>query len=283
MQTLSPYLLIDDLAFAEGPRWSDARLYFSDMHSGKVFAADLEGRSEVICAVPNAPSGLGWLPDGRMLVVSMTDRRLLCLEADGELREVADLSPWASYHCNDMVVDPKGRAYVGNFGWDLHGGGEPQPADLVLVTPDGEARVVAKDLEFPNGCVITPDGATLIVGETMGKRLTAFDIASDGSLSGRREWARTPGILPDGICLDAEGAIWVASPVSQGCFRILEGGEITHKVEVETEAFACMLGGPERKHLFVCTAGSSEPAACAKNRDGRIEVVEVEVPGVGLP
>ena len=283
MQTLTPALLIDDLAFAEGPRWHDGRLYFSDMHSGKVFAADLEGRSEVICAVPNAPSGLGWLPDGRMLVVSMTDRRLLCLEADGELREVADLSPWASYHCNDMVVDPKGRAYVGNFGWDLHGGGEPQPADLVLVTPDGEARVVAKDLEFPNGCVITPDGATLIVGETMGKRLTAFDIATDGGLSGRREWARTPGILPDGICLDAEGAIWVASPVSQGCFRILEGGEITHKVEVETEAFACMLGGPERKHLFVCTAGSSEPAACAKNRDGRIEGVEVEVPGVGLP
>jgi sugar lactone lactonase YvrE len=283
MQTLTPALLIDDLAFAEGPRWHDGRLYFSDMHSGKVFAADLEGRSEVICAVPNAPSGLGWLPDGRMLVVSMTDRRLLCLEADGELREVADLSPWASYHCNDMVVDPRGRAYVGNFGWDLHGGGEPQPADLVLVTPDGEARVVAKDLEFPNGCVITPDGATLIVGETMGKRLTAFDIATDGGLSGRREWARTPGILPDGICLDAEGAIWVASPVSQGCFRILEGGEITHKVEVETEAFACMLGGPERKHLFVCTAGSSEPAACAKNRDGRIEGVEVEVPGVGLP
>jgi len=283
MQTLIPRSLIDDIAFAEGPRWHDGRLYYSDMHSGKVFAADLEGRWEVICAVPNAPSGLGWLPDGRMLVVSMTDRRLLRLEADGGLSEVADLSPWASYHCNDMVVDKVGRAYVGNFGWDLHGGGKPQPAELVLVTADGEVRVVAGDLEFPNGCVITPDGATLIVGETMGKRLTAFDIEADGSLSGRREWASTPGILPDGICLDAEGAIWVASPVSQGCFRILEGGEITHKVEVETEAFACMLGGPERKHLFVCTAGSSEPAACAKNRDGRIEVVEVEVPGAGLP
>jgi sugar lactone lactonase YvrE len=153
----------------------------------------------------------------------------------------------------------------------------------VLVTPDGETRVVAEDLEFPNGCVISPDGGTLVVGETMGKRLTAFDIEDDGSLSRRREWASTPDIWPDGICLDAEGAIWVASPVSHGCFRIREGGEITHKVEVETEAFACMLGGPERRHLFVCTAGNSEPEACARLRDGRIEVVEVDVPGAGLP
>ena len=143
--------------------------------------------------------------------------------------------------------------------------------------------MIFHSFEFPNGAVITPDGQTLIVAETMGQRLTAFAIEADGSLSGRRVWASTPGILPDGICLDAEGAIWVASPVSQGCFRVLEGGEMTHKVEVETEAFACMLGGPERKHLFVCTAGSSEPEACMENRDARIEVVEVEVPGAGLP
>jgi sugar lactone lactonase YvrE len=283
MKTLRPQLLVGDLAFAEGPRWHEDRLYFSDMHSEKVWATDLEGRCEEICQVPNSPSGLGWLPDGRLLVVSMTDRRLLRQEADGSLTEVADLSALASYHCNDMVVDEHGRAYVGNFGWDLHGGGESKAAELVLVTPDGEARVVADDLKFPNGSVITPDGATLIVGETMGHCLTAFSIEPDGSLSGRRVWADTPGILPDGICLDAEGAVWVASPVSQGCFRILEGGEITHKVETETEAFACMLGGPERKHLFLCTAGSSSPEACVANRDGRIEVVTVGVAGAGLP
>ena len=283
MQTLTTRSLMDDIAFGEGPRWRDGRLFFSDMHSAKVLAVDLEGRQEEICTVPQAPSGLGWLPDGRMLVVSMTDRRVLRLEADGQLSELADLSELAGFHCNDMVVDARGRAYVGNFGWDLHGGGERREAELILVEPDGSARVVADGLRFPNGCVITPDGGTLIVGETMGQRLTAFTLEADGSLSERREWAKTPDILPDGICLDADGAIWVASPVSHGCFRVLEGGEITHKVEVETEAFACMLGGPQRRHLFVCTAGSSEPEACAKNRDGRIEVVEVEVPGAGLP
>ncbi|MDG2332794.1 MAG: SMP-30/gluconolactonase/LRE family protein [Myxococcota bacterium] len=283
MQTLTPRILMEDLAFGEGPRWHEGRLYFSDMHSARVWALDLAGSAEEICRVPNDPSGLGWLPDGRLLVVSMSDRRLLRLEADDALSEVADLSAMATFHCNDMVVDGQGRAYVGNFGWDLHGGGEAQGAALILVMPDGDARVVAEDLEFPNGAVITPDGQTLIVAETMGQRLTAFAIEADGSLSGRRVWASTPGILPDGICLDAEGAIWVASPVSQGCFRVLEGGEMTHKVEVETEAFACMLGGPERKHLFVCTAGSSEPEACMENRDARIEVVEVEVPGAGLP
>lgn len=283
MQTLTPRSLLSDIAFGEGPRWRDDRLYFSDMHSHVVLTVDLEGKRREVCTVPNAPSGLGWLPDGRLLVVSMTDRRLLRLEEDGRLCEVADLSEHAAYHCNDMVVDARGRAYVGNFGWDLHGGGTPQPAVLILVNPDGALRVAAEDLKFPNGCVITPDGRTLVVGETMGRRLTAFDIEEDGSLSHRRVWAETPGILPDGICLDAEGAIWVASPESQGCFRILEGGEITHKVEVETDAFACMLGGPERKHLFLCTAGSSQPEACAQHRDGRIEVVEVDVAGVGLP
>ncbi len=283
MQVLTPRLLLADIAFGEGPRWHDDRLYFSDMHSGKVLAVDLAGQCREVCAVPNAPSGLGWLPDGRMLVVSMTDRRLLRQEADGTLSEFADLSAHAAFHCNDMVVDDKGRAYVGNFGWDLHGGGESQPAALVLVGADGAPRIVAEDLEFPNGCVITPDGGTLVIGETMGQRLTAFDVEPDGSLSGRREWADTPGIWPDGICLDAEGAIWVASPVSHACFRIREGGEITHKVEVETQAYACMLGGPERRHLFLCTAGNSDPETCARVRDGRIEVVEVDVAGAGLP
>lgn len=283
MQSLTPRTLLSDVAFGEGPRWRDNRLYFSDMHSQKVLTVDLEGGREEVCFVPNDPSGLGWLPDGRMLVVSMQDRRLLCLEEDGSLREVADLSGLAPFHCNDMVVDEYGRAYVGNFGWDLHAGGKPRGTNLILVTPEGETRVVAEDLEFPNGAIITDDGTTLVIGETMGRKLTAFDVQSDGSLSNRRVWAATPEILPDGICLDAEGAIWVASPVSRGCFRVLEGGEVTHKVEVETQAYACMLGGPDRRHLFICTAGESEPEACKKNRDGRIEVVEVATPGAGRP
>ena len=283
METLKTRTLLGDIAFGEGPRWRDDRLYFSDMHSQQVLAVDLAGHTEQICVVPHDPSGLGWMPDGRMLVVSMQDRRLLCLEEDGALREVADLSAHATFHCNDMVVDAQGRAYVGNFGWDLHGGGKPQGANLVLVLPTGEMRVVASDLDFPNGAVISADGGTLILAETKGQRLSAFDIEEDGSLSARRDWALCPGVLPDGICLDAEGAVWVASPTRQACFRIQEGGEITHTVEVETDAFACMLGGPERRHLLICTAGSSEPESCKANRDGRIEYVEVEVPGSGRP
>ena len=283
MEIMQPGILIDDIAFGEGPRWHEGRLYFSDMHSQRVWAVDLEGRREEICIVPNDPSGLGWRPDGRMLVVSMRDRCLLRLEADGALSQVADLSSQATFHCNDMLVDRRGRAYVGNFGWDLHAGGDPQPADLVLVNPDGATRVVAEGLEFPNGAVMSDDGGTLIIGETMGRRLTAFDVADDGGLSNRRVWAETEGILPDGICLDAEGGIWVASPISHGCVRVLEGGELTHKVEVENQAFACMLGGPDRRHLFICTAGNSEPDACKQDRDGRIEWLEVEVPGAGLP
>lgn len=283
METLKTRTVLEDVAFGEGPRWRDGRLVFSDMHSQRVLAVDLAGRSEEICRVDRDPSGIGWLPDGRMLVVSMRDRRVLRLEPDGRLALHADLSDLATFYCNDMVVDQSGNAYVGNFGWDLHGGGEPCTAALIRVAPDGTASIAAEGLEFPNGTVITDDGRTLIIGETMGRRLTAFDVADDGSLSNRRVFAQLDDVLPDGIALDAEGAVWVASPVSHGCFRVLEGGAITHEVEVERQAFACMLGGPERKHLFVCTAGSSRPEDCARERDGRIEVVEVEVPGAGLP
>jgi len=274
-------ILIDGLRFPEGPRWHDGRLWFSDMHSQQVLAVDPEGSTETIATVPQDPSGLGWLPDGRLLVVSMRDRRLLRLDPEG-LVEHADLSAVASFHCNDMVVDARGRAYVGNFGFDLHGGEQPVATTLALVDPDGRVRVAAENLRFPNGTVITPDGRTLIVGESFGACLTAFDIAEDGSLGGRREWARMTGAVPDGICLDAEGAIWAASPVGGGVLRLLEGGEVTHRVEVEHEAFACMLGGPERRTLFICTSANSDPDQTAV-RSGRIERVEVDVPGAGLP
>ena len=274
-------VLLDGLRFPEGPRWHDGRLWFSDMHDQRVLALGMDGVAETIVETPQHCSGLGWLPDGRLLVVSMQDRKLLRLDAEG-LVEVADLSSVASYHCNDMVVDREGRAYVGNFGFDLHEQGKPTPADLALVHPDGRVEVAAEALNFPTGTVITPEGRTLIVGESFGACLTAFDIGDEGRLSGRREWARLEGAVPDGICLDAEDGIWLASPVGHQVLRVIEGGEVTHRIAVENEAFACMLGGPERRHLLVCTAGASDPKE-SHVRSGRIEVALVEVPGAGLP
>ena len=280
MRTLKT--LTGGLLFPEGPRWHDGKLYFSDMHDLKVKTVDLQGKTSVVCEVPNRPSGLGWLPDGRMLVVSMRDRKLLRLEG-GALKEHADMSKAAPFDCNDMVVDTKGRAYVGNFGFDLHNGEKPRTTTLVMVTSEGQVRVVAENLMFPNGTVITPDGKTLIVGESFGAKLTAFDIAADGSLSNPRLWANITPYVPDGICLDAEGAIWVSAATGSTVIRVKEGGEITEKIKVETDTFACMLGGPNRKTLFVLTAASSNPDECKKNPTGRIEITEVDVPGAGLP
>jgi len=268
--------------FPEGPRWHNGKLFFSDMHANQVKTVDLQGRTSIECEVPNQPSGLGWLPDGRMLVVSMTDRKLLRLEG-GALKPHADLSALAPFHCNDMVVDSKGRAYVGNFGFDLHKNEKPRATTLAMATPEGQVRIVAEDLMFPNGTVITPDGRTLIVGESFGSRLTAFDIDGDGSLSNRRLWANIAPYVPDGICLDAEGAIWVASPTKSEVIRVKEGGEIAEHIKVETDTFACMLGGPTGRTLFVLTAESSDPATCRQKPTGRIEITEVEVPAAGLP
>jgi sugar lactone lactonase YvrE len=280
MRTLTT--LIDGLNFPEGPRWHDGKLFFSDMHAHKVIAADLQGRTETICEVPAWPSGLGWLPDGRMLVVSMTDRRLLRLDRDG-LKVAADLSKLASFHCNDMVVDAKGRAYIGNFGFDLHAQATPKFAALVMVEPNGSARVVAGEMKFPNGTVITPDGKTLIVGESTGACLTAFDIDADGSLSNRRVWAEIAPAIPDGIALDAEGAIWVASPLTDEVIRVHEGGKVTERIKTANHAYACMLGGPDRRTLFVLTAADSDPDKCRAVLTGRIETTPVDVAGAGLP
>jgi sugar lactone lactonase YvrE len=247
-----------------------------------VLTVDSAGHAETVCEVPNNPSGLGWLPDGRLLVVSMVDRKLLRLEPEG-LVEHADLSDHATYHCNDMVVDERGRAYVGNFGSDLSVGAMPRPAALMLVTPDGETRTVAQNLLFPNGSVITPDGKTLVVGESYGARLTAFDIEPDGGLSNQRLWAQLSGAIPDGCCIDAESAIWVASPPTREVLRVREGGEVTHRVSTEQLAIACMLGGENRRTLFVLTAPSIDEAECVKLRAARIETLEVEIPGAGLP
>lgn len=253
------------------------------MHAHQVLRVTAAGEITPVVTVENCPSGLGWLPDGQLLVVSMIDRSVL--RYDGEhLHRHADLSGLASYHCNDMVVDAGGRAYVGNFGFDLHSGASPVPAALVCVEPDGSARVVADDLMFPNGAVITPDGGTLIVAESFGARLTAFDIEENGDLTRRRVWAELPrGAVPDGICLDEAGGVWSASPTTSECIRQTEGGEITHRVEVDQGAFACMLGGSSGDTLFILTAESSDPAECARNRTGRIETSPAPYPRAGWP
>jgi sugar lactone lactonase YvrE len=275
-------VVLDGLLFPEDPRWHDGKLWFSDMQGLQVMTVDAVGRSEKIIEIKGSPSGLGWLPDGRLLVVSMLDRRLLRLDSEG-LVEVADLGHLASFHCNDMVVDKQGRAYIGNFGFDYAAKAPVEPAEIVLVMPDGHARIVAQDLLFPNGTVITPDGQTLIVAETFGNRLTAFNIEQDGALSHRRVWANLEGAFPDGICLDAEGAIWVAAPHPGEVMRVLEGGDITHRVNVSTRPYACVLGGDDRCTLFICTAGSAIPEQVRARPGGKIETVKVEVPGAGLP
>jgi len=274
--------LLNGLCFGEGPRWHDGRLFFSDMHAHKVMAVGLEGRATEIVEVPNLPSGLGWLPDGRMLIVSMRDRKLMRLDPDG-LKEVVDLGGIASSHCNDMVVDKKGRAYIGNFGSDLWTGAPPKMAELVMVEPFGAARVVARDLNFPNGTVITADGKTLIVGESFGNRLTAFDIRPDGTLGNRRVWAELGDGTPDGIALDAEGAIWATSPMTSELLRVREGGEIAERIKMPLAPFACMLGGPDRRTLFVMTAETYHVDECIAKKSARIETTPVEVAGAGWP
>jgi sugar lactone lactonase YvrE len=276
-------IVLDGLCFPEGPRWHDRRLFFSDQHDHRVVAMSPDGAAETIVEVPQQPSGLGWLPDGRMLVVSMLDRLVLRLEA-GRLVEHADLSAFAPAPCNDMVVDAQGRAYVGHFGFDMYDGESPKDASLLLVLPDGSVSVAAAPLQFPNGTVIAPDGQMLIVGESMGGRLTAFTVGADGSLTGRREFAQLHGAVPDGICLDAEGAVWIACPLTGRCLRVQEGGEILDEVKVSHQfAFACMLGGDDRRTLYICTASTHVPDESRTKRDGRIESVEVDVPGAGLP
>ena len=280
--SLKTKVILDGLFFPEGPRWHKGKLWFSDMQGLQVMTVDTTGQAEKIVEVSGSPSGLGWLPDGRLQVVSMLDRRLLRLDDNG-LVEVADLNDLASFHCNDMVIDQQGRAYIGNFGFDYAANAPVKPAEIVLVTPEGRARIVAENLLFPNGTVITPNGKTLIVAETFGNRLTAFDIESDGSLNNRRIWAELEGVFPDGICLDAAGAIWVAAPHPGEVIRVLEGGNISDRVVVSTRPYACMLGGDDRCTLFICTAGSAIPDKVRVMPGGKIETIEVEVPGAGLP
>lgn len=285
-------VLAEGLYFGEGPRWRDGRLWFSDFYDHAVKSIDSSGAVHTELGIDDQPSGLGWLPDGRLLVVAMHRKQVLRVDPDG-VRLHADLAAVATCHANDMVVDAQGRAYVGNFGFQLDEalktrGVESVIADhptarLARVDADGSVHVAATDLHFPNGMVITPDGRTLIVAETLAMRLTAFDIGPGGSLSNRRVWA-APGMrAPDGICLDANGHVWIANAIAPECVRVAPGGEITATVETSQPCFACMLGGDDRRTLFAMTAPSSVADVVSTSRQGRVECADVGVPGAGRP
>lgn len=287
-------VLSEDIYFGEGPRWHDGRLWFSDFYAHAVKSISLAGDQRTEFEIDDRPSGLGWLPDGSMVIVSMTKRQLLRRSTDGSMSVHADLNNIATFHCNDMVVDAKGNAYVGNFGFDLdahiHERGVPDvlashpTAKLAKVDSSGNATVVADDMHFPNGSVITPDGKTLIVGESLGFCLTAFDIGANGELSNRRVWAPLGERVPDGIALDAEGGIWVANPFAPECFRVLEGGEVTEVITTgDQPCYACMLGGDDGKTLFMLTSSTSDATEAAKAKTGKMLVAQVDIGRAGRP
>jgi sugar lactone lactonase YvrE len=278
-----PQTLMAGLVFGESPRWHDGRLWFSDWGSQEIVAVDPGGKSEVVIRMSSSPFCIDWLPDGRLIVVSGGDGLLLRREPGGSLVTHADLSSLSDHPWNDIVVDGKGNAYVGNIGFDFPGG-EFAPGTLTLVTPEGSARQVADGVAFPNGVVVTPDNSTLIVAESYGNSLTAFDIAADGGLSDRRVWADLGDGVPDGICLDAEGAVWYGDVPNERCVRVREGGEVLQTVDLDRGCFACMLGGVDRKTLFMVAQewGGMEGTTDGEP-SGRILFAPAPAPGAGWP
>lgn len=283
-------VLLDGFGMGESPRWHEDRLWFSSWGSDEIVAVDLDGRSEVI-----GPGGggagwaAGWLPDGRMLV---TGPQLMRVELDGtRVPHAPDLADVLPYGCSELTIDGRGNAYVNSINFDFAEFGEilgsgQAPGKIALITPDGEVREVADGLAFPNGMVITPDNATLIVAESFARRLTAYDIGADGSLSNRRVWADVTG---DGICLDADGAVWTSDEISDGggvVQRVAEGGEVLDRIELDRPCFACMLGGDDGRTLFMVTQkwfGPDRMEELIAARTGQIVMARVEVPHAGWP
>jgi sugar lactone lactonase YvrE len=291
--------LLEGGAFFESPRWHDGRWWLSDFYRHRVLTVTEDGREETMLEVEGQPSGLGWMPDGSLLVVSMRDRRILRWDGSSQALH-ADVAEYCGGHLNDMVVDARGRAYAGNFGFDLMAFADPATANLIRVDPDGSASVAASDMYFPNGSVITPDGRTLIVGETAGCRYTAFTISEDGSLTDRRVWAQvaeTPEITtfeetigklrfgPDGCCLDAEEHIWSADEVNARCARVAPGGAIVDEIAAPEglNIFACMLGGSDGRTLLMCAAPDFLEQARSANHEAVLLTTTVDVPRAGLP
>jgi len=274
------------LKFTESPRWHNGKLWFLDIHDKRIKTVNLSGSVATVLELPFLPNAFGLTPAGTFVVGDAFQRRIHRREGT-VLKQVADISNVTQFCLSDGIVDAKGRLYVGDIGFNfLDPAAKPvETCVIVLVGPDGRASVVADRLFFPNGMVITPDGRTLIVGETLGHRLTAFDIQEDGSLRNRRVWAQLPSsVSPDGICLDAEGGVWCANPEGEdSVVRVREGGEITDRIRVATHAYAVMLGGPQRRHLFISTSGSHDPAEIHRNPSASLQVVDVGVPGAGIP
>ena len=302
--------LTGGLYFGEGPRWHKNKLWFSDFYSHKVMTLDENNSLETVCEVPNQPAGLGWLPNGDLLIVSMLDRKILRF-SEGSISVHADLSEYVAHKCNDMVVGRDGTAYVGNFGMG-DAGESLNSTHLMIVKSDGTVLKGPDNLLFPNGTVITEDGKNLIIAETLGAKLTSFDIEDNGELTNRKLWARTSPLfslliikflssmgfdlskvdfskysknlhVPDGICLDEKNGIWIASPTTKAVVRIEKGGNITDTINTPKGAFACMLGGKERKTLYVIISNSSDPEEAQASPEGEIHSIEVEIPGVGKP
>ena len=271
--------LLKDLALVESPRWHDNRLVFSDWGAGEVLAVDLDGTRELITPIDAMPFCLDRLPDGRLLVVA--GYQLLVRESDGSLNAYADLGSLSTKPWNDIVTDGRGNTYVNNIGFDFPEG-KFAPGLIALIKPDGTPQQAADGLAFPNGMAVTPDNATLIVAESYGGVLTAYDIAPDGDLSNRRVWADLQGAAPDGICIDAEGAVWFAEVPGRRCVRVREGGEVVQTITSELGCFACMLGGPDGTTLFA-TAAAWPDAMTPGSRTGRILRTEVSVPRAGWP
>ena len=275
-------ILLENLMFPEGPRWHENKLWFTDQHAQCIHSVDLKGNTNIIAELSDLPGGLGWLPDGRLLVVSMTQRQLLILEPAG-LTLFADLSSLASFHCNDLLVDPQGRSYVGNFGYNLHGGEPVKSAEIILVSAQGEASITATDVIFPNGMVMPPDQQTLIIAETFASRLTCFDIHAEGRLGSATLWADLQQAYPDGICLDQDQGIWVACPNIGEVIRVEQGGHITDRVKPIGNPYACMLGGIDHRQLLIMSSETDDPEQAKRQRSGRVEVVEVAIAGAGHP
>ncbi|MDF1704887.1 MAG: SMP-30/gluconolactonase/LRE family protein [Aeromicrobium sp.] len=300
MTDRTPWVVAKGFTYLEGPRWHEGQLWFVDFYTHTVNRVNADGSDlQQVAVVDQQPSGLGWLPDGRLLVVSMKDHRVLRQEADGTLVEHADISAHCTGYANDMVVAPNGQAYVGNFGFDLMGGADHEFATVVLVNTDGTSQVVADGLAFPNGMVITPDNKTLLVNELFGNKVSAFDIHEDGTLGPRRDWAsfgdlgdepsvekrlEAASIVPDGLTLDAEGAVWIADCVNQRAARIAEGGEILDEVRTAPNGvFAVGLGGDDGTTLFLCVAPDFDETARSNAREGEMHAVTVDVPHAGTP
>jgi sugar lactone lactonase YvrE len=275
--------LMTGISFGESPRWHDGRLWFSDWGAEQLIAVDLGGASEVVARVPSFPFSIDWLPDGRLLIVHGRDRRLLRREPDGSLVTHADLNVLSDRGWNEIVVDGRGNAYVNGGGFDLAAGEEFAPGMIALVTPDGSARQVADGIAFPNGMAVTPDNSTLVVAESYASRLTAFDIAADGGLSNRRVWADVGKGVPDGICLDLEGAAWYADVPNRCCVRVAEGGQVLETIELDRGCFACMLGGPDRRTLFLVAREWYGMDASKGSGTGQVLTARAPAAGAGWP